>query len=155
MKIIKNKPEYIDQLVVLVEEYREFCGFNSSPEETKFFFSNLQKNNEAITFIAVDERTDTVMGFVNLYPSYSTLSLRRLWILNDLGVAKAFQGYGVAKALIKKVLSFAESTGAVRIELKTEKSNATARKLYQSLGFKADDEHIYYRVPVESYDRTY
>lgn len=60
-------------------------------------------NEESVIFIAVEPETDSIMGFVNLYPSYSTLALQRLWILNDLGVSGDFRGKGVSKALIFKV----------------------------------------------------
>lgn len=148
MKIVDNKLKYIEQLVGVVEEYREFCGFSRSPERTALFFRRLLKKKESSTFLAVDEQSDEVMGFVNLYPSYSTLSLKRLWILNDLGVAKCYQGQGVASFLIQKAVSFAKSTDAVRIELKTQKSNGNAQKLYKSLGFSVDGENIYYTVPL-------
>ncbi|MCP3942039.1 MAG: GNAT family N-acetyltransferase [Desulfobacteraceae bacterium] len=130
MKVIQSKLEHIDQLVEIVEEYRQFCGCKSNPEKTKIFFQNLINNNESITFIAIDEETNKLMGFVNLYPSYSTLSLKRLWILNDLGVSYKYRGFGVAKSLIGKVISFASETKAVRIELKTQKINNNAQKLY-------------------------
>ena len=87
------------------------------------------------------------MGFVNLYPCYSSLVLQRLWILNDLGVASNYRGRGVSKALIKKVQVFAKETNAIRIELKTEVNNTTARNLYKALSFKIDTDNIYYRVP--------
>jgi len=147
MKIIRSDSSYLGQLVVLFEQYREFCGAQANPQATRTFLANLIDNQESVIFIAVDKLSDKVMGFVNLYPSYSTLALERLWILNDLGVAQDFRGRGVSKALIDKVLSFAQQTNAVRIELKTEKTNARAMQLYKSMGFSCDDENVYYRVP--------
>lgn len=147
MHIIKSTDSHLDQLVELFEEYRVFCGCEASPKETKAFLRKLIGNNESVIFIAVDSQTQQVMGFVNLYPSYSTLALQRLWILNDLGVSSHFRGKGVSKALIQKVQEFAKQTGAIRVELKTEKTNATALKLYQSMGFAIDNDNVYYRVP--------
>ena len=88
------------------------------------------------------------MGFVNLYPSYSTLSLQRLYILNDLGVSQKYRNMGIAKSLINKVIDFAKTTNAVRIELKTQKTNTQAQKLYASLGFAIDSENIHYTIPL-------
>lgn len=112
--------KYIDQFVIVVDEYRKFCGFNLSPEATKGFFKNLHKENKAATFIAISEEYE-IMGFINLYPSYSTLSLRKIWILNDLGVSSRFRRLGVAQALIKKSIEFAKESGSIRIELKLQK----------------------------------
>jgi ribosomal protein S18 acetylase RimI-like enzyme len=89
------------------------------------------------------------MGFVNLYPCYSSLALQRLWILNDLGVSSRFRGEGVSKALIQRVLLFAKETNAVRIELKTEVNNTIALSLYKTLGFKIDADHVYYKVSLK------
>jgi ribosomal protein S18 acetylase RimI-like enzyme len=147
MKIIKSTESYLEQLVELFEEYRLFCGAEQTPKETRAFLQNLMRNDQSVIFIAIDPETDNVMGFVNLYPSYSTLALQRLWILNDLGVSRHFRGKGVSKALIKKVQEFAKETQAVRIELKTEIKNTRARSLYKAMNFIIDSENVYYRVP--------
>jgi ribosomal protein S18 acetylase RimI-like enzyme len=147
MNIIKIDESYLDQLVELFEEYRAFCGFKPSPKYTKVFLKKLICNEESVIFIAVEPGTDNVMGFINLYPCYSSLALRRLWILNDLGVSSHFRGKGVSKALIQKVKEFAKETNAVRIELKTERTNVKAISLYQSMNFVIDNDNVYYRVP--------
>ena len=148
MLIQSLSEKYIDQFVTIVDEYRKFFDFGLSPNKTKEFFQRLQEKNEAATFIAISEK-DEVMGFVNLYPSYSTLSLRKIWILNDLGVSSRFRRLGVAQALIKKSIEFAKASDAIRIELKTEKTNLDAQKLYTEIGFKTDQDNLYYRVPIK------
>jgi len=147
MHIVKSTEKYLDQLVENFEEYRLFCGCEPSPKETKVFLKKLICNQESVLFIAIDSDTDKLMGFVNLYPSYSTLALQRLWILNDLGVSSHFRGKGVSKALIQKVQEFAKETNAVRIELKTAVQNTTARNLYKAMDFTIDADNVYYRVP--------
>ncbi len=147
MQIIKSEERYLAQLVVLFEEYRVFCEFEPAPEQTEVFLKNLMDKEESVLFIAIEPDTDKVMGFVNLYPSYSTLALQRLWILNDLAVSVYHRGKGVSKALIERVLAFAKETHAVRIELKTGKDNLRARQLYETMNFTVDNDNIYYRVP--------
>ncbi|NQZ33301.1 MAG: GNAT family N-acetyltransferase [Oceanospirillaceae bacterium] len=149
MKIIQCTHSYLDLLVELVEDYRVFCGFARSLEASKAFLQKLISSQESVIFIAIDTETDKLMGFVNLYPSYSTLALQRIWILNDLGVSSVFRGKGVAKALIEKVQAFAKESGAIRIELKTGSENITAQGLYKSLNFIIDNDNVYYRVPCE------
>lgn len=147
MHIIKSTENHLDQIVELFEEYRQSCGVEQKPEEMKAFLGKLIRNEESTIFIAIDPETENVMGFVNLYPSYSTLALQRLWILNDLGVSSHFRGKGVSKALIKKAQEFAQETNAIRIELKTKVTNTTARNLYHAMGFTVDTGNVYYRVP--------
>lgn len=147
MQIVKSTEAHLDQLVDVFEEYREFCGFERSKNETKDFLKKLIRNEESIIFVAVDSETDSIMGFVNLFPSYSSLALQRLWILNDLGVSSNFRGRGVSKALIHMVQEFAKETNAIRIELKTGLTNTTAQSLYRRMNFTVDSDNVYYRVP--------
>jgi len=147
MKIIQCDENHLEQLVVLFEEYRHFCGFEKSPQATKEFLGKLICSGESTIFIAVDLETGNLMGFVNLYPSYSSLALQRLWILNDLGVSSDYRGKGVSKMLIRKVQEYAVETNAIRIELKTEVTNTTAQNLYRSMNFSVDNDNVYYRVP--------
>jgi len=147
VNIVKCTEAHLDPLVDVFEEYRQFCGFERSQNEAKAFLKKLICNEESVIFIAVDSETDNVMGFVNLYPCFSSLALQRLWILNDLGVSCHFRGKGVSKALIQKVQEFAKDTNAIRIELKTELKNTTARNLYKSMNFSVDTDNVYYRVP--------
>lgn len=146
MKITDNIDDHLDQLVPVIEEYRQYCGAQPSPGKTRSFLLDLYSQKKAVTFLAIDEPSNNVMGFINLFPSYSTLSLQKIWILNDLGVAKKYRGNGVAKALIQKALSMAKDSGADRVELKTQKTNISAQQLYASLRFTIDEENIFYRV---------
>ena len=147
MRIIQCNENYLDRLVVLFEEYRLFCGFEPTPTASREFLAGLMQREASVIFLAIDDETDNLMGFVNVYPSYSTLALRRLWILNDLAVSSDFRGQGVSKVLIKRVLDFAKETNAIRVELKTGKTNSAALRLYQTMQFEIDSEHVYYRVP--------
>lgn len=147
MKIFQCSEKYIGQLTDVFDEYRIFCGFEPSPNETSHFLMQLVRNEESVIFIALDAENDEIMGFVNLYPCYSSLALQRLWILNDLGVSSKYRGKSVSKALIQKVQEFAKETNAVRIELKTGASNSTAQNLYKSMDFTVDTDNVYYRVP--------
>lgn len=148
MQVKPLSDEYIDEFVDVVDEYREFCGFERDKFKTTEFFQRVSDNHEAVTFLAISDKNE-VMGFVNLYPSYSTLALKRIWILNDLGVSSKFRRLGVANVLIDKVLEYARSTNAIRVELKTGADNFNAQKLYSKLGFKIDKSNVYYRVPVD------
>ena len=149
MKIIEVELKYLSKLVILFEEYRTFCGFEEDKIKSEIFLKGLMDRNDSILFIAIDIESDQLMGFVNLYPSYSSLAMKRLWILNDLAVSRKFRGFGVAKQLIHKVKSFAIESNAIRIELKTERTNLKAINLYKSLEFQIDSENIYYRVPTD------
>jgi ribosomal protein S18 acetylase RimI-like enzyme len=147
MQIVKCTENHVERLVEVFEVYRLYCGFERNIAASTAFLTRLICNKEATIFVAIDTDTDSVMGFVNLYPCYSSLALQRLWILNDLGVSSRFRGKGVSKALIHQAQTFAKETKAIRIELKTAINNTTARNLYKSMDFTVDVDNVYYRVP--------
>lgn len=147
MNIVEFRNKYLDEVISLIEGYRIFYGGSPSDTECREFVLNLQETNGSKIFLAIDDKEQAI-GFANLYPSYSTLSLQKLWILNDLFVAEKARGLGVSKALLNEVLSFAKNDGAIRIELKTDIPNKIARELYCSVGFIEDQDNVYYRVPV-------
>ena len=149
MLIQSLSEKYIDQFIEVVNEYRVFCGYEKSTKDTKEFFGHLIQGKKAKIFIAISENDD-VMGFINLYPSFSTLALGKILILNDLCVYSKFRRLGVAQALIEEALKFAKHSGAIRIELKTETTNINAQQLYSRIGFKEDVENIHYRVPINN-----
>lgn len=45
---------------------------------------NLQDNEESIVFMAFDD--NEAIGFVHLYPSFSSVSMKQTWVLNDFYV---------------------------------------------------------------------
>ncbi|MGB0835348.1 MAG: GNAT family N-acetyltransferase [Psychrobium sp.] len=146
MTLVLAELRHIDAVVPVMDEYRAFCGFESKGSETQQFLQQIIANQQSKLFLAVDEQTQQVMGFVNLYPSFSTLALKPIWILNDLAVSSRFRGRGLAKELIDGALEFAKLSGAIRVELKTEVTNTRAQALYKSLDFNIDNDNVYYRV---------
>ena len=80
------------------------------------------------------------MGFAQLYPSFSSVSVRPIVILNDLYVLPAWRRSSIARSLIEESARHGERVGAIRVHLSTQFTNAPALRLYQSLGFVADPE---------------
>ncbi|MBQ1949912.1 MAG: hypothetical protein II367_07135 [Treponema sp.] len=78
----------IDEAVELIMEYRTFYGVESQSEnEVKAFVQDRIKNNQSKIFIAFTD-SGKAAGFIQLYPSYSTVSLKPQWVLNDFFVKK-------------------------------------------------------------------
>ena len=94
-------------------------------------------------FLAMDGKE--AVGFVQLYPSFDSVTMRNLWILYDLFVVPTARKRGVAKLLIERAQRFAAETKAKRLILETAVDNVTAQKLYERLGWKRDTAfHRYY-----------
>jgi ribosomal protein S18 acetylase RimI-like enzyme len=100
-------------------------------------------NNDSEIFIAVDGDHPPI-GFVQLYPLFSSTRMKRLWLLNDLYVVPAYRGKGIGKMLINRCKEFSQETGACGISLETEKTNEIGNGLYPKIGFELDAGHNYY-----------
>ena len=53
------------------------------------------------------------MGFTQFYPSFSSVSLARIFVLNDLFVHECARRKGVASKLLSAATEFAQVLGAV------------------------------------------
>ena len=119
----------------LFNAYRVFYDQKSDDDLAHNFISDRLKNNESVIFTAHDEK-DNYLGFTQLYPSFSSVSAKRNWVLNDLYVAEEARRLGIAKILMDKAQEFAIETNAKCIALETAIDNNGAQKLYESLGYK-------------------
>jgi GNAT superfamily N-acetyltransferase len=73
-------------------------------------------------------------GFATVFWSWSTLSAARIGVMNDLYVAPAARGTGVAEALIEACRERARSRGAARITWQTALDNERAQAVYDRVG---------------------
>ncbi len=145
-EIMQATPADVGEVAPLFDAYRQF--YDKAPDveaARRFLFARLSKD-ESVLFIARLE--GKVVGFVNLYPVFSSVNLTRQWILNDLFVAPVARQLGVGRALTERARQLAESTQACGLTLETAVDNATAQKLYESLGWKRDNEFYRYFLPV-------
>lgn len=148
MKIFKAETVDLQTASFLFDMYRQFYKQKSDIDSAKLFLSERILKNESVIFLAANEQTNEGMGFVQLYPSFSSVSLKKIWILNDLFVHENYRRKGVAEALIEKSRLLCIETDAKGLILETDKSNASAQRLYDKTGFKRDKDHFYYILRV-------
>jgi GNAT superfamily N-acetyltransferase len=87
---------------------------------------------------------DRAIGFTQLYPRFSSISLAHIFILNDLFVHEQARRKRVASDLMSAAVKFATALGADRLSLTTAITNAAAQALYRSAGWKPDDQFLVY-----------
>ena len=121
--------------------YRQFYGKPADPKLAETFIRDRLKAKESVIFIAVPEGggSGEALGFVQLYPSFSSVSAFRLWVLNDLFVAPSARRLGVGRALMEAARRHAIETGAKRLTLETVAENRAAWSLYEDLGYLVHD----------------
>ena len=139
----------LDDLAVLFDGYRVFYERASNPAVARDFLRERLALRESVIFLARDAN-GAALGFTQLYPCFSSVSARRLWILNDLYVAEAARGRGVARALMDRAKRHALQTGALRLVLQTAHDNARAQALYESLGYVRSDGMYEYSLELKT-----
>ncbi len=148
MRIIQATLEHLDLLTPLFVKYREFYGALPYPDSSRAFLEKRLRRKESVIYLALADADDKLMGFCQLYPSFSSLSLKRVWILNDIYVAEDARRQLVADNLIRAAKKMAKDTHAVRMRVSTSSNNEVAQKTYESIGFKEDTEFKNYVLPI-------
>ena len=159
MSIRRIGAEDFEALVELVDKYRVFYRKESSKSEVRQFLRKIMSRNESIIYGAFgDKNVDParmdmegrLLGFVQLYMSYSTVSLAPLWVLNDLYVEETARNQGIASKLIKHALYEGEVFGAKGVALETQVDNKTAQRVYERLGFIKNELAYFYEFSFQS-----
>ena len=132
----------VEKLAVLFDAYRVFYEKESNLTEAKKFLFDRIVNKESWIIVAMEE--GDLVGFVQLYPLFSSTRMKKLWLLNDLFVVENFRGKGISKQLIEKCKDVCDDTGACGLMLETAKTNKTGNSLYVKTGFILDADHNYY-----------
>jgi len=139
MNILHATVGHLQLLVPLFDAYRQFYKQKPAPGEAESFLRERLKREDSVIFLAVDD-SQAPLGFVQLYPSFSSVSMKRLWILNDLFVAPSARGKGVARALLKRSTELARETNSKGLVLETGVDNGPAQQLYEASGWIKEKE---------------
>jgi GNAT superfamily N-acetyltransferase len=141
-------PEDLDAAAPLFDAYRQFYGQRSDVAAARAFLVERLRRDESVVFLAVALDSGEAVGFMQLYPSFSSISLRRLWVLNDLFVSPDGRRGGVGRQLLERAREWAVETQAKGLVLATGVTNNAAQSLYESCGWKRDDEFQRYQLLV-------
>src|ERR1035438_5990514 len=94
IEVVQATPADVGAVAPLFDAYRQFYQKPSNEEAARrFLFARLSKG-ESVLFLALDQRD--AVGFVHLYPVFSSTNLTRQWILNDLYVVPDARKDGVS-----------------------------------------------------------
>lgn len=135
----------------LFDAYRVFYRLPSDPDASSDYIEDRLTNAESVIFLAVttgEDGGEHAVGFTQLYPSFCSLELSRIFVLYDLFVMPDARGTGAGKALLTHAAQFGRDNGAARLELSTAVDNLRAQGVYESLGWKRDLEYLHYELPL-------
>jgi len=132
----------IKEVVPLFNAYREFYNQPSDLEQAEQFLKERLQKEESIIFLAYLDAQP--VGFVQLFPIFSSVAMKKAFLLNDLFVAEHARKQGVAMRLIEECYAYCKNEDARYITLETATDNKQAQKLYEKLGMKIDHEVFHY-----------
>jgi len=145
LTVIEAGLKELTQLATLFDQYRQF--YQQPPDlEGAYEFIKLRiSQGESKLYLALDD-TKRALGFVQLYPTFSSVSMQRSWLLNDLFVAPPYRSIGVATALLNKARQLGVESRAKELTLCTASDNHKAQSLYQSHQFQTVRDFVYYKL---------
>jgi len=142
IEIIPASLENLDELSRLFQNYRIFYKKEPDAEGEKAFLKERITNKESVIYLA--KNCDKFIGFVQLFPIFSSTRITRLWLLNDLYVDEEYRKSGAASLLIERSKRLARETNYAGLMLQTAKTNTTAQSVYDRNEFVQDDNFYSY-----------
>jgi ribosomal protein S18 acetylase RimI-like enzyme len=121
----------------LFNNYRVFYQQDSDVKASTAFIAERLSNGESIIFYASNEQGE-ILGFTQLYPTFSSISAKKSLVLNDLFVAANARRLGVARKLMDASKDFALNAEINGLSLETALDNVNAQALYESLGYQKE-----------------
>jgi GNAT superfamily N-acetyltransferase len=137
----------LDVVVTLFDGYRQFYGQASDGVAARTFLRARFEHGQSVILLA--ESQGQAVGFTQLYPSFSSVSMARVFVLNDLFVAPTARRLGVGEALLTAAADHARQLGAVRLSLNTDVQNLPAQALYESMGWARDQKYHAYHLALK------
>lgn len=143
LELLRANASRVDQVADLFDAYRGFYGQPANLPQSRRFLAERLARDESVIFY-VQDASGQALGFVQLYPSFSSIDAHRTWLLSDLFTASQARGRGVGTLLMNAARDFALATGAKGLVLETATDNHTAQRLYESLGYVRDPGYYTY-----------
>ena len=134
----------LELLVPLFDAYRRFYRQPSEPDRARCFLLERLEHHQSVILLAFEGAA--AVGFTQLYPSFSSGAMARIFILNDLFVAPEARRRGAGSALLRTAAEYGRRHGALRLVLSTEITNTTAQAVYERMGWKRDTVFCVYQL---------
>lgn len=148
MTVIRAELRDVLEAGQLFAMYREFYGEPYDATAAAGFLAARIVRDESIVLMGLDG--DEVVGLAQVYPTFSSTRLAKIWVLNDLYVVEHARGTGVVDELLDTVARMAGAAGAIAVELSTAHTNARAQAVYERHGYQLDEVYRSYEKSTEA-----
>ncbi|PSL48269.1 acetyltransferase (GNAT) family protein [Chitinophaga niastensis] len=146
MEVIQATELHTNEVAVLFDAYRSYYDQAPDFKGALAFITERIENKDSNIFVAL--LGEEIIGFTQLYPIFTSVGMKRGWLLNDLYVLEEHRGIGAGKALIAAAAAHGRKTNAAWLMLQTYVANTGAQALYEREGFIKDTNSYYYYLPL-------
>ncbi|MBC7387883.1 MAG: GNAT family N-acetyltransferase [Opitutaceae bacterium] len=146
MEIIRATSSDLPLILPLFDGYRQFYEEPSEIEAARIYLTERLDKNESVMFLVYENNKDEKngIGFAQLYATFSSVTLKKFWVLHDLYVKDDYRKQGIAKTLINKCKELAHENAPLGIIIESRISNQSAQHLFDAVGFVKEGEHYFY-----------
>jgi ribosomal-protein-alanine N-acetyltransferase len=102
----------------------------SNPWHASTFQGEIQNDGISFPMVAFDRALKRIVGYIMVWKIQDDVQI------NNVAVHPDFRRSGVGEAMLRDVLDWARAAGGVFVSLEVRLSNASARALYEKLGFR-------------------
>lgn len=142
MIITQAQLKDLNILAPLFDAYRVFYKQESNLEHAKTFLKELLEQKSSVIYLVFMD--NKAVGFAQLFPLFSSVSMQPMYLLNDLYVDSNHRGHGLGEALINRSKQLCRDENQKGLAIQTAFDNP-AQHLYERLGFIKDtDLHFFW-----------
>jgi GNAT superfamily N-acetyltransferase len=141
MEIKQASINHLDLLIPIFDGYRVFYRQESNYDEVRTFLKERLTKKDSVIYIAFIN--DVAVGFTQLYFLYSSVSMRPMYLLNDLYIDSNYRNKSIGTALINKAKALCKEKKYKGLVIQTEDTNP-AQHLYEREGFVKDTDLMFF-----------
>ena len=126
----------LDSVAPLFDAYRAFFAGPDDLARSRDFLHERLRARDSVVFFASSGAQ--ALGFIQLYPLWSSWYCRKIWFLSDLYVREESRKHGVGRRLVERAVDHAVETGASSIMVELPHREPHLAQFYSGLGFRKD-----------------
>ena len=145
MKIIQAGLINLKDTTELFDLYRQFYNQESDFENLRRFLVSRIISKESTILIAYED--DYPLGFIQLSSVFSSITMERVWLINDLFVMEDYRNIGIGSALLNAAAKFGKKSNAKWFLLRPGSENRMRHRLYEKNGWLVERE-LFHRFDI-------
>jgi GNAT superfamily N-acetyltransferase len=150
---ISIRPAIIDDAPLILTFVKELAAYEKAPHEVTATVENYETTlfaNTPFVHGLIIERQAIPIGFAVYFFNYSTWQGKPGLYLEDLYISPDYRSSGAGKALLRHLAKLALEKNCGRFEWTVLDWNKPAIQFYESIGARAQEEWIKYRMTGEA-----